>query len=207
MSRIGATVGYVAVVVGLVAGCSASTVEPVGVTSAATVAPTATPAPTPTPTVAATGVVLVLSDPALGIVFEAAPALEGDAADVYNWLATYEKEYWRTLTTNVTSPAFSVIASTELTALMERIAASNANDQSRVGGVFHVSISGISVDGDVAHGTTCDSCRDVTFADAKGSQTLEENGVSQPRLLEATLARGDVDGQWIIHTQTRIGTC
>ena len=199
--------GGLLVVIGLMAGCSAGAKEPVGPTASPTViaaSPTATPTPKPT---ASTGVVLDLSDPALEIVFEAVPDVHGDAADVYNWLATFEKEYWRMMTTNQVSPAFSIMASAEIQARMQQIATGNANDQVKVGGVFHATVAGISVDGDTAHATKCDDYRSVTFADVKGTYTPDQAGFGENRLLEATLVRGPAAGQWIIQSEEKLGTC
>ena len=92
------------VVVGVLVGCT-SPQEPLpGLTASATVtaAPSATPTPSPT---------IDYSNPELGIVFEDDPDLTGDEAEVYHWAATYETEYWRTMTTNTVSPKFTTIAS------------------------------------------------------------------------------------------------
>ena len=64
-------------------------------------------------------------------------------ADVYDWIATFEQESWRTLKTNEVSPAFSVFTSADVQARMEEIAANNTADESKFGGVFHVRISDI----------------------------------------------------------------
>jgi len=200
-------VGGLLVVIAVMAGCSAGAKEPVGPTASPTViaaSPTATPTPKPT---ASTGVVLDLSDPALGIVFEKVPDVHGDAADVYNWLATFEKEYWRTMTTNTVSPGFSIMASAEIQATMRRVATDNLNVKATIGGVFHVTIADISVDGDTARATTCDDYRNVTFTDFDGPDTPQSAGFGENRLLEATLVRGPAAGQWIIQNEKRNGTC
>jgi len=200
------TVGVL--VVGVLAGCTGGGEEPLGLsTVTAEPTPEATPTPTPTPT-PATGVVLDMSDPELGIVFEDIPALEGDAADVYNWIATFEQESWRTLKTNEVSPAFSVFTSADVQARMEQIVANNTNDQFRPDGVFHVRISDISVDGDTARATTCIDYGQVTFTDVNGPVTLEDAGLAEPPLMEVTLARNTAgEGLWTIQTSERIGEC
>jgi len=198
--------GLAAVVVvgAMLAGCSSAAKEPVGLNTS----PKATATPTPTATTTAkTGVVKELSDPALGIVFEAVPALQGDAADVYNWMATFEKEYWRMMTTNQVGSAFSIMASAEVQAKMQRIATANANDQGKIGGVFHATITDISVEGDSARATKCDDYQNVTFADVKGTYTPEAAGFGENRLLESTLVRGPAAGQWIIQSEKKLGTC
>jgi len=197
--------GGLLVVIGLMAGCSVAAKEPVGPTASPT-AVTASPTATPTPT-ATTGVVREVSDPALGIVFEKVPDVHGDPADVYNWMAVFEKEYWRMMTTNQVSPAFSIMASAEIQARMQQIATGNANDQAKVGGVFHATIADITVDGDTAHATKCDDYRSVTFADVKGTYTPDQAGFGENRLLEATLVRGPAAGQWIIQSEEKLGTC
>jgi len=166
----------------------------------------ASPTATPTPT-ALTGVVMDLSDPALGIVFEKVPDVHGGAADVYNWLATYEKEVWRTLTTNTVSPGLSILASAEVQATMQQMATSNAKDQAKVGGVFHATIADITVDGDTAHGTTCDDYRETTFADAKGTYTPKEAGFGEARLSKFTLVRVAAEDRWMIQSQEWTGPC
>jgi hypothetical protein len=209
MRRMVSGFGALAVVVALTAGCTAAAKEPVGLTASPT-ATTATTAPTPTPTptpTATTGVVMDLSDPALGIVFEAAPAVSGDAADVYNWMATFEKEYWRMMTTNQVSPGFSIMASAEIQTRMLQVATANANDQAKVGGVFHATVAGISVDGDTARATKCDDYANVTFADINGTYTPEQAGFGENRLLAATLVRGPAVGQWIVQSEEKLGTC
>ena len=85
---------------------------------------TQTPTPTPTPT--AQPEVYDLSDPDAGDRVQEVPDLTGDEADVYNWVATYQLEYWRAMTTNAVSPAFDVIAGPELKARIAEIAEKNA---------------------------------------------------------------------------------
>lgn len=201
-----AAISSVVVVLAL-AGCSGGAEGPPGLTASPT--PVETPTPTPTPTSRPEhGVALDLSDSELGIVFEDVPDLEGDAADVHNWIATYRMEYWRTLTSNQPSPAFDAIASADVQASMDQIAAANAAEELRFDGTFHVAISNITVDGDAARGTTCDDYRDVTIASPTGPRTLEEEGADVPVLLEITLARHpDAVGVWMIQTSEWIGAC
>jgi len=197
-------------VVGVLAGCTGGGEEPSGL-STVTAEPTPEASPTPTPTPSPTsivGVVVDMSDPELGIVFDDIPALSGDEADVYNWIATYEQEYWRTLKTNEASPAFDVFTSADVKARMEEIAAINTADQSQYGGVFHVRISDISVDGDTATATTCDDYREVTVVEPDGPLTPEEAGLAEPISLKLTLARNPIgEGLWVVNTSERIGTC
>jgi len=197
-------------VVGVLVGCTGGGEEPSGL-STVTAEPTPEASPTPTPTPSPTsivGVVVDMSDPELGIVFDDIPALSGDEADVYNWIATFEQEYWRTLKTNEASPAFDVFTSADVKARMEEIAANNTAGQSKVGGVFHVRISDVSVDGDTARAATCDDYGQVTPEDADGPQTLEEVGLAEPVLLEVTLARNTAgEGLWTIQTSRQVGTC
>jgi hypothetical protein len=173
--------------------------------------PTATPTPTPTPTSTESriaGTIVDLSDAELGIVFDDVPDLSGDEADVHNWIATFEVEYWRMLVTNEVSPSFSVFTSPETQAEMERIAESNAADEARIGGLYRVTIGDISVDGDTAVGTTCDNYRDVTLADATGPLTLEEEGMDVPILIEITLSRHPLAaGAWTVGSMRGLGSC
>lgn len=197
-------------VVGALAGCTGGGQEPLGL-STVTADPSpeveATPTPTPTPTSIA-GRVLDMSDPELGIVFDGVPVLSGDEADVYNWVATYELEVWRTLKTNKASPAFSVFASADVQARMTEIATNNTNDQSQFGGAFSVRIADIVVDGDTARATTCDDYRQVAVVEPDGPLTLEELGMAEPVLMEVTLARNPAGvGLWTIQTSAKAGTC
>lgn len=201
--------GFVALslAVAVAAGCSSPAAEPAGPTastSPTTAAPTATPTEAPT---AATGVIQDLSDPALGVVFEAAPALTGDDADVYNWIATFEKESWRTKATSVVSPAMDVIASPEVRAQVQSASDTNKLDASVFGGVITVRIGAISVDGDAASGTACRDFATVTFTNADGPDTPEQAGFGQPRLLELTLARVPAENRWTVQTLKENGTC
>jgi len=199
--------GGLLVVIGLIAGCSAAAKEPAGLTAsptATTASPTATPTPKPT---ASAGVVMDLSDPALGIVFEKAPDVHGDAADVYNWIATFEKEAWRTITTNQVSPAMDVIASVEVKAQGQATVDGNVKNGNHFGGVIHVRVGDLSVDGDTARGTACEDFANVTFSDAGGPDTPEQAGFGQPRLMEITLARVGAENRWKVMTLKGIGTC
>ena len=175
--------GGLLVVIGLIAGCSAAAKEPAGLTASpttTTASPTATPTPKPT---ASAGVVMDLSDPALGIVFEKVPDVHGDAADVSNWMATFEKEAWRTITTNQVSPAMDVIASVEVKAQGQATVDGNVKNGNHFGGVIHVRVGDLSVDGDTARGTACRDYANVTFSDAGGPDTPEQAGFGQPRLM------------------------
>ncbi|GEK22314.1 hypothetical protein [Cellulomonas xylanilytica] len=192
----------------LLVGCTSGGNEPAGLTASPTTAATsAASTPTPTSTAAPTaGVVKDLSDPELGIIFENVPALEGDAADVYNWIATYNKEYWRTLTTNQVSPAASILASAEVQARLKEIASNNSASQAAVGGVLHSRISEIAVDGDTATGVVCDDYRDATFADVDGTYTPEEAGFGGVPRKTLTMIR-EADGRWTVAQSQVEGTC
>ena len=182
-----------------------------GLTASPTATPTPPPTPTPSPTPSPTsiaGTVVDLSDPELGIVFEDVPDLSGDGADVYNWLATFEVEYWHALVTDELSPALDVFTSPETKADLAQIAASNSADGTEFGGVFHVTVGGIRVDGDTAVGTTCDDYREVTVADSTGPLTLEEEGMDVPILIEYTLSRHPTaNGVWIVGASRGLGSC
>ncbi len=201
-----------AVVVLAVAACSGSSDEDMpGLTASPTASSTPEETPTPTPSESPTsiaGTVVDLSDPELGIVFEDLPELSGDEADVFNWMSTYRLEYWRTMRTNVASPGFAVFTSAEIQAEMARLAAGNVEDGWTVGGVFHVTIGDIAVDGDTAVATSCDDYSAVTVTDPDGPVTLEEAGVAAPVLLRVTLARGaTAEGLWTVLTTEGAGTC
>jgi hypothetical protein len=184
------------------AGCTSQAAD----TPAASTSPppATTVAPTPEATPAST--VADLSDPELGILFEDVPALTGDEADVYRTVATFQVEYWRTMTTNTVSPGAGVVAAPEMVAVLERIATNNGADSAQIGGTFRTRVSDVEVDGDVATALTCDMYADVTFADVNGSATPEEAGFGDNILLKDTLRRTP-EGRWVLGTSERTGTC
>jgi hypothetical protein len=192
----------VTVMIGALAGCTGSTPEAPSPTVSATAS--ATPTPTPTPT----SDVNDESDTALGIVFGEPPALEGDAAQVYNWVSVFEKEYWRTATTNEVSPAFDLIGSPEVKVQMQNMAANNAKSNLVTGGTFHVVISDVVVDAaaGTATATACNDLSQATFTDPNGSYTAAEVGVPAPIHRDFTLQRVTGD-QWKIMTSNENGTC
>ena len=200
-----------AVVALAAAGCSGGDQDMPGLTASPT--QTATPAETPTPTPSETptsiaGTVVDLSDPELGIVFEDVPELSGDEADVHNWIATFEVEYWRTLTTNAVSPGFAVFASPEEQAKIAGFAEQNTTAGLEIGGTYHVSIDDIVVNGDTATGLACDDYTDVTLARPDGPRSLADEGIDVPRLIEFTLARSDRgDGLWTVVMSDGVGSC
>ena len=189
----------------VLAGCTGNDPDMPGLTAS----PTATPTPTPTPTpTSIAGTVVDLSDPELGIVFEDVPDLSGDEADVYNWISTFEVEYWRTLTTNQVSPGFDVFASAEERAKMASFAEQNTTAGLEIAGTYRVAIDDIVVSGDTATGFACDDYADVTLARPDGPRTLEDEGIAVPRLIEFTLARSDpAEGLWLVVTSDGVASC
>lgn len=196
------TLPALTVVLVLTAGCTAQATEPAGLTAAPT---TSTPTPPPSPTTAPDGI-LEQSDPALGIVFDDAPALTGVEADVYDTVALFEKAYWSTMTTNEVHPSFDVLASPDLRAGMEEMASGNAANSVSIGGTYRVRISDVTVpDGATATATVCSDYRDATFADADGPDTPEQAGMDVPKLYTYSLR--ELGGHWEVATAERAGTC
>ena len=189
----------------VLAGCTGNDPDMPGLTAS----PTATPTPTPTPSpTSIAGTVVDLSDPELGIVFEDVPDLSGDEADVYNWVATFEVEYWRTMTTNQVSPAFSVFASPEVRAEIEGLVTDNVADGWVVEGVYRVTVNDIAVTGDTATAKVCDDYSSVTVIDNEGPVTLDDAGVGTPLLVEVALARNPAtDNLWTIGDTSLVGSC
>jgi hypothetical protein len=188
--------------IAVLAGCSTQESDPPAPTSSTTVVPSATPTPTPSPT----GIVET-SDLELGIVLDDVPEVGGDEAQVYNWAATYEKEYWRTLTTNVVSPAMSLLASPELQQRVATLAQSNVDDKWVIAGTMHVRIDSIVVDGDTASAAVCRDFSDTTATEDGRALTPEELG---PDLVpkQMTLARVAGEQRWTVLTsETGAGTC
>ncbi|TQL01854.1 hypothetical protein [Cellulomonas sp. SLBN-39] len=201
MRRLGAVVVVGSVV--LLAGCAAESSQFVGVTASPSASASVTASPSPSPS----SEVEDLSDADLGIVFEDVPTdLTGDEADVYNTVATYQVEYWRTMTTNVASLAFDVLASVDIQAVMERIATNNEADDVSIAGVFRTRVHDVEVEGDLATAAVCDFYQDVTFQDADGPDTPETAGFGEPRSETLTLQRIE-DGVWVIGLSESEGTC
>lgn len=148
-----------------------------------------------------------MTDPDLGIVFADVPVLRGDEADVYNVIATYEKEYWRTMTTNDVSPAFSVIGSAAVQTLMSGIVDENVAVQADIGGTFQARVSDVAVSGDTAVGRACDDYAAATFTDADGPDTPAEAGFGETRLKEMTLSRVAAERRWVVETVKVLGPC
>ncbi|GEL98886.1 hypothetical protein [Cellulomonas terrae] len=186
----------------LLAGCTSAPAGSPGPTASPTTSETAAPAPTPTDEGADD-----LSDPELGIVFEDVPELDGDAADVHNWIATYSTEYWRTMTTNEVSPAFDLIGSADVQATMQGIVDQNVSSQVDIAGVFHARVGDVVVEGDTARGTVCDDYRDVTFTDPNGTYTPDDVGFGEPRHKTLTLTRVPDEDRWLVLTSVVEGTC
>ncbi len=182
-----------------VAACAPATEPLPGLTASATATETPIPTPTSTPTVD-------YSNAELGIVFEDDPDLTGAEAEVYHWAAEYETEYWRTLTTNTVSPKFSTIASPEVQALMQQVVDKNVGIQAKIGGVFHVEMREITVDGETARAVACADYRDATFADATRSYTPDEAGFGGTTREELTLARV-ADQTWVVLTSAISSPC
>jgi len=182
-------------------GCTSPAVEPPGLEAT----PTATPSVSASPTPRVDGI-LEESDPALGVVLEGVPALTGDEADVYDTIAAYEKEYWRTMTTNSLSPGFEVLASPELQTVMERVATNNGNNGITVDGTYRVSISDVGLAGDgTATAVVCSDYLGATFADPDGTYTPAEVGFGERQRFVVTLR--DAGPTWQLSTSGRDGTC
>lgn len=196
MRQVGAGVAAAGALV--LTACTTAAEEPPGVVTT----PIATPTPTPTPDSETQD----LSDPGLGIAFDEAPVLTGEEAEVYNLVATYQLEYWRTMSTNTVSPGLAVIASTDIQAIMADVAVSNAADLVDIGGTFRTRVADVTIDGDSATATACDDYRESTFADQDGPDTPQSAGFADPRLKLVTLQRVP-DGRWIVATTERTGTC
>ena len=180
-------------------GCSSSAKEETAPTVSTS------PSPTPAPTPSATSAVNDESDTALGITFGAPPALEGDAAEAYNWISVYEKAYWRTLTTNVVDAGMDLFTSPEALADVQKAADTNASIQAQIRGNLHVVISDVATDGNSATGTACEDYSNATFADATRTYTPEEAGFAPPELQKFTLV--GAEGRWIVQSVEKVGTC
>lgn len=195
MRRVVAVVA-VGLAAALLAGCGqGGGQEPVGLAS--TTASTSATRP-PTPTETAKPEVDDLSDPELGISFTDVPDLTGDEADVYNWVATYQLEYWRTLITNTVSPGFDVIAGPEAKAQMVAMVAQNTENGSQVGGSFATRVYDVVVDGDTATAHTCDDLSQVVVVDPEGTHTAADLGVAEPISRSFTLKRIAAEDRWVV---------
>jgi len=216
MRRAGAVVLSAACLTAL-AACSAATKADVGpsvlptraTSAAATPSPTAA-SPTPVASAAATTMTDVkdLSDPKLGIEFVDVPSLGGSKADVYNSLARYEVEYWRTLTTNKVSGGASEVFGADAVTSLKKIATQNTKNRSDIGGTFRSTITSITISDNGGHATAtvCDNFDDATFKDPDGTYTPHEAGFD-PTKKEITVVPGVVDGTWRIYEIKTVGTC
>jgi len=188
----------------LLTACTSQAAEPPGLTASPTA--TTTDAPTPTPEPTATDGIQVHSDAELGIVFEDVPDLTGDEAEVYNWIATYQKAFWQTLRTNEVSGTFAAFTSAEIQDTMARIAANNTSGNARIAGTFRTRISEIVVDGDTASGVKCDDLGEATFTNDTGTFTAEDVGKDVAERNKLELIRLD-DGTWYVNRLVGDGTC
>ena len=207
--RRGLAAVVVALVGGVLAGCTGGGSDMPGLTASPSATPTATPTPTPTAEEVTDelGVVFDFSDPDLQLVFEDVPReLTGDAADVHNAIALLTRELWRSLSSNEVSPFVGELASSAVSDSIADNAATNAERGNRIGGVHRVTISDITVSGETATGRVCRDYREGTFEDSEGFHDPAEVGHGEPRLLEYSLInRGG--GVWWVETITRVGTC
>jgi hypothetical protein len=119
----------------------------------------------------------------------------------------FEKEYWRTATTNQVSPALDLIGTPEVKVQMERMAANNAKSNLAVAGTFHVVISDVAVDpgAGTATASVCNDLSQATFTDPNGSYTAAQVGVPTPIHNDLTLRR--LPDRWQITTSNENGTC
>ena len=202
MRRMLPRIGGLLLVIGLTAGCTATAKDPTSPTPSATTR-SATPTATPTPTGGAQNP----TDPTLGIVFAPAPDLQGDEADVYNLVAAFEHEVWSTVKTAKLSPGFAVIASAEVQAQEQKAVDWGVQNGTVIGGVLHVQIGGVAVNGGTANGTACEDYAEATFADATRTYSPAEANYGQPILVEMTLARDSASGLWKVMTEKENGTC
>lgn len=186
----------------LLAACGSPAVEPPGLTASPSA--TATPPPTPEPT--PTDGIQVHSDPAEGIVFEDVPDLSGDEAEVYNWIAEYQRAFWQTLRTNEPSSLAAAFTSTEIQENLARLAAANTQDGVTIGGTFHTRIFDVVVMGDTATGVRCSDFRDATFTTAEGTFDAVEAQWDVPQRSTLELVRLD-GGVWHVSKIVGGGSC
>ena len=208
--RRGLAAVVVALVGGVLAGCTGGGSEMPGLTASPTVSATPTPTPTPTPTEEFTeelGVVFDFSDPDLQLFFEDVPReLTGDAADVHNAIALWVREAWRTAITNTVSPYLLEVSSGTVIESVEAGAAQNAERGNTIGGVHRVTISDITVNGETATGAACRDFREGTFENANGSHEPAEVGFGEPFLIEFSLISLG-GGVWWVESINEVGTC
>lgn len=186
----------------LLTACSSGAVEPPGLT--ASPSPTATPSPTPEPT--PTDGIQVHSDAEAGIIFDDVPDLTGEQAEVYNWIATYQKAFWQTLRTNEVAGTFAAFTSAEIQDTMARIVSNNTRDSVTIAGEFHTRISEIVVTEGTATALVCDDFRQATFTTPEGTFDATEAQQDVPQLGKVELLRIEA-GNWYINRETSAGTC
>ena len=184
----------------LLTGCTSPTVEPPALTASPTTS--ATPEPSPTPTDG----IQIHSNTEAGILFDDVPDLTGDEAEVYNWIATYQKAFWETLRTNEVSDTFAAFTSAEVQDSLAQPASNNAAHGFRVGGTFTTWIRDIAVTGETATAVNCDDLREATFATDAGTFSAEDVGQGVPQRYRVELLRLD-SGTWYINRFVKEGTC
>lgn len=198
----------VALAAGVLAGCTGGGSDMPGLTASPSPSVSPTPTPTPTPTQASgPGVVVDVSDPDLQLVVEDVPHdLAGDAADVYNAIALWVRESWRSITTNQVSPYLYESSSAAVIESVEADVALAVERGNTIGGVHRVTVGDVVVDGEAATGTACRDFREGSFVNANGSHDPADVGFGVPALMEYSLVdRGE--GVWWIESITEVGTC
>ena len=205
MSRVTGMVAL-AMCAGALIGCSTQEPAASPSTPAPVASASATPTPTPEPEPAPTEVVET-SDPDLGIVLNENPGLTGAEAEVYNWVAAYETEFWRSLTTNTVSTGVSLMASPELEAGFESMVQANVAAGTHYTGTIRFTIDSIVVTDGTATASVCQDFSQVSSVHDDRTFTAEEAGIAQPQSRAMTLVGIPAESRWIVQTEAAGGPC
>lgn len=109
------------------------------------------------------------------------------------------------MTTNALSPAFSVLASPDITARLQDVADQNARLEAEIGETFRTTISDVTVDATSATATVCDDFGNVTAADPHGTYSPTEVGLDN--IVKHLTLAPSATGGWQVVVGDSTGTC
>lgn len=198
MSRAMRALLGVVVVLGLVAGCTGGGQKLPGLTAS----PTAVvESPSPTPTV---GLPVDRSDPKLGIVFEAVPAVTGDALTALDTLTLFEVEAWRAMTTGTVDPGLPIIATPGAISQLQAQLDGNAAGGWALSGDLRVKIDIKEADAHAASAVLCEDWTKVIATKGGVAQTPDKRETYR---FDVPMTRLGDGAPWTVTYYNKAGTC
>lgn len=188
--------------VGFLASCTGGGKEPPGLTASPSATPES-PSASPTPVDAP----IDRSDPDLGIVFTDLPDVTGDARSALDTLTLFEVEAWRAQKGGVMNDVISLIASSEMVALLQAQLDGNAEGGWTLSGELDVAITVEQADAQSALATVCQDWSKVISTQDGVAHTAEDLGEQGGYLFEVPMSRASADGPWSVVYYERTGTC